>query len=283
MAVRTAPTERQMRLGAELRRMRTAAGVTAEHAARLLAIDRGRLSNIENGLRPISPERVHTLAEACGCDHAAYVDALAEMAAPGRAGWWEGDRGKLPHGLLDIAELEAHSARLRAAFTIHVPGLLQTPEHALAVFRMVTPALQPADVARRLAHRVARQEILDRPDPPDLVAIVHEAALRMQFGGAAVARAQLEHLVEQSERDNVTLLAIPFTAGGIPGAGLTFVYAEGPVPELDTVQVDTTHGPEFVYAETQLAKYRAHLDLMEELALSSERSRDFIHAISRQI
>ncbi len=49
---------------------------------------------------------------------------------------------------------------------------------------------------------------------------------------------------------------------------------------LDTVQVDNTHGPEFLHAEGQLAKYRAHLDWMDNFALSPEASRDFIHDIS---
>jgi hypothetical protein len=38
-----------------------------------------------------------------------------------------------------------------------------------------------------------------------------------------------------------------------------------------------------MHAEAQLAKYRAHLDWMEDASLPSAESRDFIHAISRQL
>ncbi|MFB7950626.1 MULTISPECIES: helix-turn-helix transcriptional regulator [unclassified Streptomyces] len=283
MAARTSPTERQKRLGAELRRMRTSADVSAEFAAGLLGLDRGKISNIEAGTRPISSDRLRTLACNCACTDEAYVDALVEMAQSGKRGWWERYKGLLPQGMLDIAELEMHALRMRAAYSMHIPGLLQTSDHALALFRVVIPQLPEREVALRLAHRVERQEVLDGSTPPSYTGIVHEAALRMQFGGRAVARAQLAHLLEKSEQTNITLLVIPFEAGAFPGAGQTVLYAEGPVPQLDTVQIDNSHGPLFVHSEAQLAKYRAHLDWMENIALSPDTSRDFIHNIARQL
>ncbi|MFB7188981.1 helix-turn-helix domain-containing protein [Streptomyces sp. NPDC056230] len=283
MAARTSPTERQRRLGSELRRMRTSADVSAEFAAGLLGVDRGKISNIEAGTRPISPDRLRTLACNCDCNDEKYVNALVEMAQPRGRGWWERYRGTLPQGLLDIAELEAYALRMRAAYSMHVPGLLQTSDHALALFRVVIPQLPEREVALRLAHRVERQEVLNGDTSPPYTGIVHEAALRMQFGGRTVARAQLEHLLERSEQSNVTLSVIPFEAGAFPGAGQTVLYAEGPVPQLDTVQIDSSHGPVFVHSETQLAKYRAHLDWMERIALSPDKSRDFIHNIARQL
>lgn len=105
----------------------------------------------------------------------------------------------------------------------------------------------------------------------------------MRFGGADVAREQLTYLIDMSERDNVTVLAMPFDRGGFPGAGQHAVYAEGPVPRLDTVQVDSLHGPAFLHAEGQPAKYRAQLDLLEELSLSPDQSREFISTIARQL
>ncbi|MDQ0385634.1 hypothetical protein J2S54_002454 [Streptomyces sp. DSM 42143] len=257
--------------------------MSAEFAAGLLGVDRGTISHVESGVRAISPERVRTLACNCDCQDADYVEALVSMAAAGRRGWWERYRGSLPQGMLDIAELEAYSVRMRAAYSMHIPGLLQTSDHAMAVFRVVVPQLPEHEVALRLAHRVERQQVLEGADATPLVAIVHEAALRMQFGGRKVAKAQLHHVLEKSEQDNVTVLVIPFAAGAFPGAGQTVLYAEGPVPQLDTVQIDSSHGPDFLHAETQLAKYRAHLDWMERIALSSVASRDFIREIASDL
>ncbi|MER5274731.1 helix-turn-helix transcriptional regulator [Streptomyces sp. NPDC002809] len=283
MASRIAPTERQKRLGRELRRMRLTAGVSAQAAAGILRVDRSRLSNIEQGIRAISEERLLALAGACDCQDQALVAALARMTRTTERGWWERYRDSLPAGLLDISELEAGAIRMRTAHSVHIPGILQTSDHALAVFRVVVPALPEHEAALRLAHRVERQKVLEGAASPGYVGVIHEAALRMQFGGRKVARAQLEHLLTASERPRITLRVIPFEAGAFPGAGQTVNYAEGPVPQLDTVQVDSTHGPEFLYEEAQLSKYRAHLDWMERIALPEGRSRDFIHGIARHL
>ncbi|WP_370414653.1 helix-turn-helix domain-containing protein [Streptomyces fradiae] len=282
MAARTSPTERQKRLGYEVRRMRTSSGISAESASSLLGVDRSKISNIESGKRPISPERLRALAAHCDSADDRYVEALTEMAQPGQRGWWEGYRSSLPPALLDIAELEANSVGMRAAYSMHMPGLLQTSEHAMAVFRMVIPQLPEHKIALRLAHRMERQRVLDGPDAVPYLGIVHEAALRMRFGGRTVARAQLEHLLQKSEQENITILVLPFEAGAFPGAGQTVLYAEGAVPRLDTVQIDNSHGPDFLYEETQLAKYRAHLDWMERIALSPTDSRAFLHEMVRQ-
>ncbi|MGA5019531.1 helix-turn-helix domain-containing protein [Streptomyces griseoincarnatus] len=283
MPPRTVLTQRQKRLGSELRRMRTAAGMSAEYAAGLLGVDRSRISNMESGQRGINAERLRKLACNCDCTDETYIDALVEMAEPSQAGWWERYRGSLPQGLLDISETEAYAAGLRGANTVHVPGLLQTPEHAMAIFRAVVPQLPEHEVALRLAHRSERQSVINRDNPVPYVAVIHEAALRMQFGGRAVARGQLQYLLEVSEWDHVTVLVLPFTHGAFPGSGQTVVYAEGPVRQLDTVQIDNSHGPDFLYAEAQLAKYRAQLDLLEGLALSPERSRDYIRQIAHHL
>ncbi|MFJ2947968.1 DUF5753 domain-containing protein [Streptomyces sp. NPDC087226] len=185
--------------------------------------------------------------------------------------------------MLDIAEMESHAVRMRGANTVHVPGMLQTSEQAMAIFRAAVPALPEHEVALRLALRAERQQVITGDSIVPYVAVIHEAALRMQFGGTEVARDQLEHLLKVSERDNVTVLVVPFTHGAFPGAGQTVVHLEGPVPQLDTVQMDSSHGPTFLDTEGQLAKYRAQLDLLESLALSPEQSRDFVRDISRQL
>ena len=238
---------------------------------------------MESGLRAINPERLRTLACNCGCTEEKYVDALAEMAEPSETGWWERYRGSLPQGMLDISETEATAVRLRGANTVHIPGLLQTSAHAMAIFRAVVPPLPEHEVALRLALRSQRQQVITGGNPTPYVAVIHEAALRMQFGGPEVTQAQLQYLLEVSEWDNVNVLVIPFSHGAFPGAGHSVVYTEGPVPQLDTVQVDNSHGPLFLHADGQLAKYRAQLDLLEDLALSAERSGDVIRQIAQQL
>jgi hypothetical protein len=257
--------------------------MTTEYAAGLLGVPRTNVPNMESGRSGISPERVRTLACNYGCADEKLVDALAEMAGERSKGWWEEYRGRLPNRFLDIAEMEWHATRLRMALTVHMPGLLQTEDHARVVFSAVIPPLPAGDVDVRVAQRIDRKRVFDKPDPPAVDLIIHEAALRMEFGGPKVARNQLEYLLDMSERDNVTIRVIRFKAGSFPGAGQSVIYAEGTVPQLDTVELDVSHGPQFVDAEMQLHKYRAQLDATEAVALTTEASRDLIRTIAHDL
>jgi transcriptional regulator with XRE-family HTH domain len=280
MPPRRTPTERQKRLGAELRKLRIAAGLTTEYAAGLLGVDRTKIANMESGARVITPERVRTLASNYECADATYLEELIAMAEdPGR-GWWEEYRGTLPQGLLDIAELEWHARRLQTVQTVHLPGLLQTEDYARAVFEAGLPPLSRVEIELRVEHRSHRQRILEKDNPLPYVAYIHEAALRMQFGGRQVTRRQLDHLCTMSERKHISLRVLSVERGAFPGAGHALLYAEGVVPPLDSAQLDSAHGPEFTHADAQLAKYRAHLSWMDVSTLSPEESRDFIHSIA---
>ncbi|MFF0460956.1 helix-turn-helix domain-containing protein [Streptomyces mexicanus] len=279
----TIPTLRQQRLGAELRKLRERSGLTSSAAAALLGLKQAQISNIESGRYAVSADRVRTFARAYSCADEALIDALAEMTGGRTKGWWDEYRDHLPAGLIDLAELEHYAAELRVALVIHIPALLQTTDHARALFRAVFPPLQQYEIEHRLTHRIKRQGILHRDDPTPYTATIHEAALRMGFGGRDVADAQLKHLVAMSELPHVTIRVIPFGKASFHGTGQGVDYVAGAVPQLDTVQLDTHHGCEFLDAEAQLKKYRAVVDHMEASALSPEASRDLIHRIAQEL
>ncbi|MFI9236338.1 helix-turn-helix domain-containing protein [Streptomyces sp. NPDC053079] len=283
MPPRKTPTERQRRLGAELRKMRTAAGLSTDYAAALLGVDRTKISNIESGVRVITPDRVRTLACNYASNDSDYIEALATMAGSRERGWWEQFRGTLPAGLLDIAELEWHAVRVQTSQVMHLPGLLQTEDYARSIFEAVLPRLPRLEVELRVAHRMQRRQVFERAEPLGYVGFIHEAALRMQFGGRKVAESQLNYLIEASERPNILLRVVPVGTGAFPGAGHATLYAEGPVRQLDTVQVDSEAGPDFIHAESQLIKYRTHLDWMDTAALSAAHSRDFMRTVMHDL
>ncbi|SOE28791.1 Helix-turn-helix domain-containing protein [Streptomyces sp. OK228] len=277
--VRSNPTGRQLRFGVELRKLRERAGLTATGAGRLMGIKQTQVSNMEAGRVGVSAERVRALARHYGCSDQALVDALSAMTTERSRGWWEEYREILPAALLDLAEVEHHAGRLRTAVTMHIPGLLQTTDHARELLRHVVPELSPPEIEHRVSFRVKRQTVLFADDPTALVAVIHEAALRMRFGGLTVATSQLRHLLDMSERDHITLRVLPFASGSFPGSGQSVFYADGPVPPLDTVRLDQSHGPVFLDAEPLLRMYRALLDRMESVSLAPEHSRDFIHKL----
>ena len=276
------PTLRQRRLGAELRKLRERAGLTATGAGELLGVNQARISMIETGRTPVSADRIHSMAHAYACPDTTLVDALAAMTGRRSRGWWEEYREHLPVGLIDLAELEHHAAALRVALVVHVPALLQTTNHARALFCEAVPALRQHEIEHRVTHRIKRQGILHRADPPPYTAVIHEAALHMGYGGPTTVRAQLRHLLDMSELDHVTVRVIPFGKGSFPGTGQSIDYLLGPVPGLDTVQLDTHHGCEFLDAEAQLNKYRSVLDRMESNALKPAESRDLIHRLAQE-
>ncbi|MGW0824840.1 helix-turn-helix domain-containing protein [Streptomyces sp. NPDC002845] len=281
--MRGTPTGRQLRLGTELRKMRERAGLTSTQAAQLLGIKQNQVSNIEAGRHGVSPERLRVIAAHYDCSDRDLVEALTTMTPDRKRGWWEEYRELLPNSLLDLAEVEHHSTGLRAGTTAHIPGLLQIHDHAREVFRQVVPELSPPDIEHRLSFRIKRQAILFRDSPTRYRAVIHEAALRMQFGGPAVTKRQLQHILDMGERPHITVQVIPFTAGGYPGSGQSTLYATGPVPRLDTVHLDQSHGSALIYAEAQLDKYRVLLERMETTALGPEESRDFIRTIVQSL
>ncbi|MQS08736.1 helix-turn-helix domain-containing protein [Streptomyces alkaliphilus] len=283
MAVRQPPTIRKRRLGAELRRLREAAGMSAPRAADLLGTDRTTISNIESGRFGLREERLRRLAAVYECDDPDFVDALAAMVGGRRTGWWEEYRGKIPSDFLDVSEVEHHAVRLRSVQTSLLPGLFQTEEYARALFDLVVPRLPRLEVELRVAHRLERQRVLTGNAALPYTGVVHETALRMRFGGSAVLKEQLRHLVEISERENIVLLVITFAAGGYPLPGESVFYAEAPHPRLDTVGLDAPTGPVFLDSPAQLANFRRRLDLIEEVALTAGRSRDFILSIIKEL
>ncbi|WP_371670504.1 helix-turn-helix transcriptional regulator [Streptomyces sp. NBC_00289] len=281
--MRSNPTGRQLRMGTELRKLRERAGLTSTQASRLLGVQQNQISNMEAGRAGVSPERVRTLACHYDCGDKALVEALSDMATERTRGWWEEYREILPAALLDLAELEHHATRLRAATTVHIPGLLQTTDYAREIFRQDVPEMSPPDIEHRISFRIKRQAVLYRATPTPHRAIIHEAALRMTIGGASVTRAQLQHLLDMSERDSITIRVIPFNAGTLPGSGQAFYYSKGPVPQLDTVHLDQSHGPVFLDSDAQLDKYRVLLNRMDAHALSDPESRALIHKVAQDL
>lgn len=283
MPSRSHPTQRQRRLGAELRKLREAAGLSAQTAGALIDVKPYQISHLEAGRVGITPKRLRTLTYNYGCPEGDFVEALVALADERDKEWWEEYRGVLPPGYLDIAELEYNSPYMQTSSSVHIPGLLQTEGHARAIFDEAVPTLPADELDARLTHRLQRQQVFDGTRPPKFEATLHEAAMRMQFGGRSVARAQLEHLMALSERENVEIRVVPFSAGGFPGAGQTVLYAHGAVPQLDTVQLDSAHGSLFLDAELPLENYRHLLDRLNRVAFGPVESRQFIHDIAREL
>ncbi|MFI9819257.1 helix-turn-helix domain-containing protein [Streptomyces sp. NPDC052013] len=283
MPPRRQPTARQARLGAELRKLREAAGLKATEAAGLLGVNSVQMSQMESGVAGVSEERLRRLAAHYACADAELVSALVAMATDRTRGWWEEYQGALPNSFLDLSELEHHATFRWDVDFLHVPGLLQTEDYARALFSYVNPDFPESERARRVEHRMRRRVVIERAEPLPYVAVIHEAALRIRVSDRAVSRAQLARILELSEADGVTVRVIPFDLDGFGGAGSAMVYAGGPVRQLDTVVRDGPNGTVFIDAAAQLGHFRTLFRRVEAASLEPERSRDFIHALAKEL
>lgn len=246
------PTTRRLRLAAELRQLRADARLTATQAARRAGIPSSKLARLEQGQvdRP-KPEDIEALLDVYAVTAAPKREELVSLARDTRyRGWWRGYRDVF-RGVLP--DLEAGASHIRCYEALYIPGLLQTPEYAAAIFRVERHG--EADVARRVGARLARQQILDREHPPTLQVLIDEAALRKRVGGPRVMHDQLMHLVNSSARPNVSLRVVPDDLGAHPGMMGAFVLLDFPSPD----------DPRMVYIES--ARTSLCMDTSNELVL----------------
>ncbi|MEV0220008.1 helix-turn-helix transcriptional regulator [Streptomyces sp. NPDC050704] len=283
MPPRSKPTARQARLGAELRQLREAAGMPAREAGAFLGGNQAQISHIESGRWGVSAERVRRLATLYSASDEKLIEALCAMAEERGKGWWEDYRDVLRPGFLDLAELEQHATYLRSVQIVNVPGILQSEEYVRAIHSSYVPELPADEVDARVEFRMKRRNIFERAAPTPFVALVHEAALRMRYGGRKVAKAQLEFLLEASEWPTVTVRVIPFTCEDFIEAAHSLLYAGGVVPRLDTVHLDSPVGGIPITDTAGLKRFGGMLDFAEGTALSERESRQLIHHIAQEL
>ncbi|MBO4160736.1 helix-turn-helix transcriptional regulator [Micromonospora sp. NPDC049081] len=232
----TGPTVLRMLLGAQLRRLREASGVTREGAGWEIRSSESKISRMELGRVGFKERDVADLLTLYGVTAAADRDALLKLARDANSpGWWHRYGDVLPTWFQSYLGLEAAAALIRSYEVQFVPGLLQTPEYARAVVLLGHRGAAVEEVDRRVELRVQRQQVLHRPDPPQLWAVIDEAALRRPIGGPQVMRGQLTALIEATRSPHIRLQVIPFDAGGHAAAGGAFTilrFGDDDLPDI---------------------------------------------------
>ncbi|MFF0370094.1 helix-turn-helix domain-containing protein [Micromonospora sp. NPDC005087] len=252
-----------MLLGAQLRRLRESSGVTREGAGWEIRASESKISRMELGRVGFKERDVADLLTLYGVSDEQERDALLKLARDANSpGWWHRYGDVLPTWFQSYLGLEAAAALIRTYEVQFVPGLLQTREYARAVVLLGHSAAGPAELDRRVALRMQRQQLLHRERPPQLWAVVDEAALRRPIGGADVMRGQLTALIEATKSPNVRLQVIPFAAGGHAAAGGAFTILRFGDQEL----------PDIVYIEQLTsAIYLDKRDDLDYYAVAMER------------
>lgn len=230
------PTALRMLVGAHLRRLREARGVTREDAGWTIRASHSKISRLELGRTGFKKRDVADLLTLYGVDDDTERSSLLTLAEHANAPAWWHEYGDVLSGWFEAyLGLEQAASVIRTYQVQFVPGLLQTEDYARAVIRLGYPDASEEEIERRVRLRMRRQQILHRADPPKLWAVIDEAVLRRHTDGAATMRTQLQHLIEVSALPHVTIQVLPFSAGGHAAAGgpVTILrFPEGELPDV---------------------------------------------------
>ncbi|MDQ0746874.1 transcriptional regulator with XRE-family HTH domain [Streptomyces africanus] len=275
------PAVRRRKLGAELRALRTSAGLTSGEAARLVGWHQSKVSRIETGTSGVKPADVRLLLDAYAVGDGQLRELLMVLAGSedsgGRTHWWHAYRGVLPPTYRDFISLESQAGAMRTLETTVVPGLLQTPEYARAVTKAAVEGLPEDRLDTLVEVRLARQDVLRAEPPLELSAVLDEAVLRREVGGPGVMSRQLERLVEAARLPQVRLQVLPFAAGahiGVTGPFVIFSFSS--TSDLDVVVLDHLTSSLYLERKEDLQAYTEAFNALQIHALSPEDSLDFI-------
>jgi hypothetical protein len=259
-----------MLLGAHLRRLREAEGVSRETAGWEIRASESKISRLELGRVSFKERDVADLLTLYGVTDEEEREAWLTLARQANTpGWWQREGDILPGWFQPYLGLEAAAVLIRTYEVQFIPGLLQTPEYAKAVILLGHGNAPPAEVERRVALRIKRQQVLAREDPPQLWVVVDEGALRRPIGGPEVMRAQLRALVDATKLPHVRLQVIPFNAGGHAAAGGSFSILRFPEQDLpDVVYVEQLTSALYLDKRDDIDHYAA---AMERLCVEAER------------
>lgn len=206
-------------LGRHLRDLRQGARMTVRGAARELEWSEAKMWRIETGQVPLRSLDVQGMCTVYGATPE-LTEALMGLAKETKArGWWHAYGDIIPEGFDVYVGLEEAATSVSWYESDVVPGLLQSQPYAREVIRTHVPDISEDDLDGRVRLRIERQALLTRATAPlELKVVLSEAVLRRPVGGHEAMAHQLAHLVYVSERRNVALRVVPFTAGLHPGA-----------------------------------------------------------------
>lgn len=285
MGAPQSPIGSRRKLGAELRRLRTNAGLTLDEVAEQMTCSTSKISRLETGKGIPKLPDVRELIRIYGVSTEAERDALLGLVREGREhGWWEPlTEGLTPERfVLDSPSrypaLEASAVSVRSFDIALFHGLLQTPDYTRALLGALLSRHTPHELDQLVALRTRRQQALFEPENPlHLEVVLDEGVLRRVVGSPRIMADQLAVMLERAQLPTVTIQVVPLAAGfhrahvgsfGLlkfpPGGGTDVVYIEGHA------------GESYLENGSDVERYRSIFQDVVDCALSPEKSREVI-------
>ncbi len=272
------PTVRRRELGALLRALRTAKGLTVEQAADRLMISASKLSRMETGHGIATARDIRDLCELYRVTDQAERDRMMKLAAEGRRqAWWQ----SYDLGYATYVGLEAEAIAICAFQSSVVHGLLQTAEYARAGHESAMPRLGPDQIDMQIEAKLTRQRILRRDVPPRFAVVLDEAALRRMAGGRQGMAVQLARILDTSALPNVTVQVLPFELGSHPALESNFTILDLPDQTPDVVFVEGLIGSTYLERAEDLKRYREIFCRLQSIALNPQDTAELVAKLMR--
>ncbi|MFG1852158.1 helix-turn-helix domain-containing protein [Actinomadura geliboluensis] len=244
-----------------LRRYRKAHGMSGQALGDLLDCDRSTVSRYESNTLKLKREHAEIIDRVWNTD--GMFTALVGFAERADEGNW----------LLELAELEARSSRLRMWESSVIPGLFQTPDYARAALSAGTAEDLEAALDRRLARQAT---VFGKTKPPRVTALLSWAAVSQIVGGPDVMRGQLTRLIELSELPFVSIRIVEKNAGAHPGLDGPFVLLT--VGDRDLAYTEAATRGCFLMDPFDVQEVAVRYDLMSDIAAPVGPSRALLEA-----
>jgi transcriptional regulator with XRE-family HTH domain len=271
------PTLRRLELGAVLRALRTAKGLTVEQVADRLLCSPSKVSRMETG-QGATARDIRDLCDLYGVADATERDRLTALAREGkRPTRWQ--RYDLAYAR--YAELEEEAVAISAFQSSVVHGLLHTADYARAGHEGAMPRWDPNRIELQIEAKLTRQRILTRDDPPRFDVVLDEAALHRMVGGRQVMAGQLTKILEMVALPNVVVQVLPYEVGFHPAVESNFTILALPNPAPDVVFVEGLIGSNYLDRPDDLKKYREIFDRLQSIALNSKDTADLVASFVR--
>lgn len=266
------PTLRRRRLSAELKRARNEANLTTTQVVKTLKWAAGKLSKIETAetqtIKADDLDKMLDLYQVTEPDKREALHALARDAKV--RGWWSKYREVF--GPQSLPDFEAEASAIRTFEGLVIPGLLQTPDYARAVFQGGRYT-SVEESERRVTARMERRDILTRFKPASLRVVLDEAALHRGVGSAEVMAEQLHHLLHMAKLPNIDLQVLPFSAGAHAALTVPFSILDFPDPlDAPIVFVDTASGGLFLEESDEVEAHSVTFGDVQGSAMSAAQS-----------
>ncbi|MFG2270407.1 helix-turn-helix transcriptional regulator [Streptomyces chartreusis] len=246
--------------GAELKRRRENAGITQVELGSRVFVSGGYIGQFEQAIR--KPQ----LDVAQRIDESLQTDGIFERL-------WRKLIKEQPYTeyFAHVAELERLATEICEYAPMVIPGLLQTPGYARAVFLASNPLAADEYIEELLMGRMERTRLLKDATRPVYWAVLHEAALRIPVGSSEVMAGQLDHITALMRERKVLAQVLPSSAGAHPEMGkmIKLMEFEDAPP---TVYTEGVLSGNLLDDPAVVKRVRSSYDLLRATALSGEAS-----------